>query len=115
MVLTGQKKLLKNSEIKIAHNVPRIRELKMNFIWDQIGNDDNFFAYMPTMDKNTLPPRNYFFKVLATVYPEVFTTILQNAQEKRKQKMASQNKVLKLDHSLFEDIDQTERTFYQSL
>ena len=115
MVLTGQKKLLKNSEIKIAHNVPRIRELKMNFIWDQIGNDDNFFVYMPTMDKSTLPPRNYFFKVLATVYPEVFTTILQNAQEKRKQKMASQNKVLKLDHSLFEDIDQTERTFYQSL
>ena len=32
MVLTGEKKLIKNSEVKISHNVPTIKELKMNFI-----------------------------------------------------------------------------------
>jgi hypothetical protein len=104
MVLNGQKKLIKNQFIKIGHNVPRIKELKMETVWGDFKNDMALMEYMPVMTKTTYPPRNYFFKVLATVYPEKFAELLQNAQKKRQRKLIQQNRVIRIDPSLFAEI-----------
>ena len=110
MVLNGQKKLIKNTYIAIGHKVPRIKELKMEKLWSQFKNDMDLMVYMPVMSKSTYPPRNYFFKILATVYPDKFSKILKDAQKQRQQKLCDQNKIIRINPDLFAEIKRS-RTF----
>ena len=105
MVLNGQKRLLKNDQVKIGHNVPRIKELKMQYIWEYIIREDvELIRYLPITSNTRYPPRNYFFRILATVYPNKFRQIMNDAQNARRQKLSNQNKMVKINSLLFKEI-----------
>ena len=69
-VLSGKKMLMKKAEVqKIA--VPHYDELSVKALWPQFANDAEFTMYFP--DKYPVgkgPPRQYFFDILNTLYPE---------------------------------------------
>jgi hypothetical protein len=104
MVLNGEKKLLKNNQVKIGHNVPRIRELRMENIWEQFKQDRALIQYLPVTCNTKHPPRNYFFRILATIYPNKFSQIMNKAQSERRQKMTRQNKLVKIDSELLKEM-----------
>ena len=69
-VLSGEKNLLKKNEVAIIA-VPHYDELSVKRLWPEFAGDDDFKQYFP--DKyppGKGPPREYFFNVLNTLYPE---------------------------------------------
>ena len=104
MVLSGQKKLLKNNQVTIGHDVPRIKELKMDIVWGQYKSDKLLFSYMPVTKETQYPPRNYFFRIFATLYPDKFREVLNKAQKERRLKMVNQNKVIRVTSNLLNEI-----------
>ena len=61
---------MKKSEYKpIA--VPHYDELSVKSIWPEFNKDPAFCAYFPAIFlKGKGPPREYFFNILNTLYPE---------------------------------------------
>ena len=69
-VLVGKKQLFKKVEVKDI-NVPHYDELAVKALYPQFKKDPIFMSYFP--DKypaGKSPPRDYFFNVLNTLYPD---------------------------------------------
>ena len=78
-VLVGKKQLFKKAEIKDI-NVPHYDELSVKALYPQFKKDPIFMSYFP--DKypaGKAPPRDYFFNVLNTLYPDYLEQILGHA------------------------------------
>ena len=80
-VLSGKKMLLKKTQVnKIA--VPHYDELSVKSLWPQFAKDAEFTLYFP--DKYPVgkgPPRQYFFDILNTLYPEYLEQVMKHANE----------------------------------
>ena len=69
-VLCGKKMLMRQDEIKTI-SVPFYDELSVKKLWPQFSKEPDFIKYFP--DKYPVgkgPPRQYFFDLLNTLYPE---------------------------------------------
>ena len=80
-VLSGKKQLMKKADVqRIA--VPHYDELSVKNLWPQFSKDKEFTQYFP--DKYPVgkgPPRQYFFDILNTLYPEYLEQVMKHANE----------------------------------
>jgi len=82
-VLAGQKQLMKKADVK-AVQVPQYDELSVRNLWPEMKKDAHFLSFFPTKyPKDKGPPRDYFFDVLNTLYPEYLQQLMANANEAR--------------------------------
>ena len=88
----GKKQLLKKSEVNQI-KVPHYDELSVRKLYPQFKADKQFTQYFPdTYPKFKGPPRQYFFDVLNTVYPEYLQQVMAHAARERMSAEADQNK-----------------------
>ena len=82
-VLAGQKQLMKKADVK-AVQVPQYDELSVRNLWPEMKKDAHFLSFFPTKyPKDKGPPRDYFFNLLNTLYPEYLQQLMANANEAR--------------------------------
>ena len=82
-VLAGKKALMKKSEVANIE-VPHYDELSVKRLWPEFKKDAEFMRFFPsTYPKGKGPPRDYFFNVLNTMYPEYLAQIMSHANQER--------------------------------
>ena len=82
-VLADQKQLIKKQDVSYIE-VPHYEELAVKNLYPQFAGDDLFTRYFP--DEYPVgkgPPREYFFNVLHTLYPEFLQRMLTHAHDQR--------------------------------
>ena len=83
LVLAGQKKLLKLSEVKWI-NPPKYDEISVANLYPKFKADENVNVYLPSkLPKGKLPDRSYFFNVLNTVYEDRVSAMIAHANKIR--------------------------------
>lgn len=91
-VLSGKKQLLKKSQYDPI-TVPHFDELSVRTLWPQLQKDKAFTQYFPTaFPKDKGPPREYFFNILNTLYPEYLQQIMAHASKQRMSAEGEDNK-----------------------
>jgi len=69
-VLANKKQLLRRADVKEV-SVPHYDELSVRTLWPELKKDPKFMLYFPSIfPKDKGPPREYFFNILNTLYPE---------------------------------------------
>ena len=82
-VLADQKQLIKKQDVSYIE-VPHYEELAVKNLYPQFAGDDLFTRYFPDeYPAGKGPPREYFFNVLHTLYPEFLQRMLTHAHEQR--------------------------------
>ena len=82
-VFAGRLQLLKKEAVKYT-SVPYYDELSVKSLWPEFKKDADFCAFFPAVfPKGKGPPREYFFDILNTLYPEYLAKIMQHANEQR--------------------------------
>ena len=82
-VLAGQKQLMKKAQVKQVQ-VPQYDELSVRRLWPEMKKDAEFLSFFPTKyPKDKGPPRDYFFNILNTLYPEYLSQLMAHANEAR--------------------------------
>ena len=82
-VLAGKKQLMKKTQVAYIQ-VPHYDELSVKNIWPMFQKDPTFASFFPsTWRKDKGPPRQYFFNVLNTLYPEYLQNVMAHANEQR--------------------------------
>ena len=90
-VLGGQKQLLKKAQVNQIE-VPHYDELSVRKLYLELVKDQQFQQYFPdTYPKDKGPPRQYFFDVLNTVYPDYLRQIMVHAARERMAADTGQN------------------------
>ena len=78
-VLAGNKALLKKADVRRVQ-VPHYDELSVRRVFPMFKADKVFQQYFPSSyPKDKGPPRQYFFDVLNTLYPDYLTEIMSHA------------------------------------
>ena len=62
-ILTGEKKLLKQSQIEVFINLPKARGFNIINIFREMEDDEEFNRYFPDLKKSSSIPREYFLTV----------------------------------------------------
>ncbi len=76
-----QKSLLKLSDVR-SIKVPKFDELSVKNLFDRFKEDETIMKYMPNKTADgKLPDRTYFFNLLNTVYPEIVSKMIINANK----------------------------------
>ena len=98
--LKGKKKLLRNKEINMIPKIPRIKEIEVRTIWEDIRNEESVAEYFP--DSMVLGKRlhfcSYLFtvgskKVIATKFPDAFKTMIKIIADNRESKLPEEEKL----------------------
>ena len=82
-VLADQKQLIKKADVNYVE-VPHYEELSVKNLYPQFAEDDLLRRYFPDeYPAGKGPPREYFFNILHTLYPEFLHRILDHAHKQR--------------------------------
>ena len=68
--------MVKSNQILHKEKLPRIEELRLKNIWPIYREDFEFNLYIPDIDSDKFPPRDFFYSILSAVYPEQFDSFL---------------------------------------
>lgn len=63
-VLSGEKKLLKNSDVGRSIEIPKMRGLKVNELYHSMKQTNGLHYFFPDMGPTDTIPRTYFFDVI---------------------------------------------------
>ena len=73
--------------------VPQFDELSVRTLWPQLLKDPVFTQYFPSSyPKDKGPPREYFFNILNTIYPDYLAQIMAHASKQRMSAEDADNK-----------------------
>ena len=82
-VLAGKKLLMKKAQVQHI-TVPHYDELSVKALWPDVKRDPEFTCYFPdSYPAGKGPPRQYFFDILNTLYPEYLQSMLAHANQQR--------------------------------
>ena len=82
-MLADQKQLIRKEDVSYIE-VPHYDELSVKQLWPQFNGDDLLVRYFPDeYPKDKGPPREYFFNILNTLYPDFLAQILDHANKQR--------------------------------
>ena len=69
-VFANRKQLMKKDQVKEI-SVPHYDEISVKHLWPDLKNDKAFTQYFADQyPKDKGPPREYFFNILNTLYPD---------------------------------------------
>ena len=82
-VFAEKKQLLKKAQV-VRIEVPHYDELSVKRLWPEFKKDPEFLQYFPSKyPKDKGPPRDYFFNILNTLYPDYLQQVMAHANEQR--------------------------------
>ena len=82
-VLAGKKQLFKKQAVTTIE-VPHYDELSVKKIFPELKGDKAFMSYFPDkFPKGKGPPRDYFFNILNTLYPDYLGKLMEHAAKQR--------------------------------
>ena len=82
-VFAEKKQLFKKADMKYI-TVPAYDELSVRRLWPQLKKDPEFAKYFPSkFPKDKGPPREYFFDIMNTLFPEYLEKLMAHANEQR--------------------------------
>ena len=87
--------------------VPHYDELSVRRLWPEMRKDADFLAYFPTKyPKDKGPPRDYFFNLLNTLYPEYLQQLMTHANKERMEAggVGQQNESIKISQFWEEEL-----------
>ena len=67
--------------------------------------DEGLTVYLPECDEERLPPRNYFFQVLATIRPDWFKDLLKTVESERKSKQMEEEELIKVQPEIWKELE----------
>ena len=74
---------MKKSEVRFI-KVPQYDELSVKNLWPEFKKDAQFMSFFPaTFPKGKGPPREYFFDIINTLYPEYLNQVMDHANKQR--------------------------------
>ena len=82
-VLIGKKQLMKKADVRFIE-VPHYEEISVKALYPELKKDGDFLSYFP--DKYPMgksPPREYFFNILNTLYPDYLNEVMLHASKQR--------------------------------
>ena len=93
-ILCGKKQLFKKDQVK-GIKVPKYDELSVKELYPQFKGDPIFNSYFPdNYAKDKGPPREYFFNILHTLYPDYLAQVMSHSN---KQRMTSEGEAMKAE------------------
>lgn len=90
-VLSGTKELLKIDEIDCIYKPPRLQEIPVARLFNQIRNNPQLMRFFP--ETNRPMDKAYFFTVIASQSPGFYETILHQIKERRRAIEPEQEKI----------------------
>lgn len=103
-VLSGEKKLMKVTRITLTLKIPKIEQLSVKKIWSKVKDNRILCSYMPILTEQRQPPRLYLFQIIKAVDPGLFTRIIEDATELRRNNQKIGNKIVEVDSCLLKEI-----------
>ena len=87
-------------------NVPNFDEFAVKKIFPKVVNNQTIMAYIPDLGEGRLVDREYFYDVLATLYPSYVADIIHGAYEKRSGEVDQQeDEVIEITPFLLQSIE----------
>ena len=80
-VFVGKKQLMKKADVRTIE-VPHYEEISVKALYPDLKKDATMMSYLP--DKypaGKSPPREYFFNILNTLYPEYLHEVMLHANK----------------------------------
>ena len=107
----GEKKLMKLSECKVSKAPPKIEKLCLKDLWGNYSNDIKLKPYWPIYSTKQMPDRDYFFKILGSIYPKKLENHLKAADQEKLEKLQEQNNIVRVKSSIFSKFMKTSKKF----
>lgn len=104
-IIKGEKKLIKSKDLRFAGVLPKLNQLQLKKIWPIAIVDKEFVSYLPDVDEDRLPPRNFFFQVLATIRADTFTKLINEVDTQRKKKKMENNDLIKVNSDIWKELE----------
>lgn len=102
-ILRKEKRLVRVREVKIGVELPRIRQFSVTRLWPQLQNDGRILDYFPDYKPGKFPRRDFFFKIIATVFPEEFERLVTSARDERQQQEINQT-LIQVDDEIIAEL-----------
>lgn len=90
-ILNGTKVLLPLSRVPCLYLPPKVSELTVKNLYEQVKDDDRISRFFPTT--NRPQDKRYFFAILAAILPDFFETALTHIKENRKTMIPETQKI----------------------
>ena len=107
----GDKKLLKSTDCTLTEAPPKIEKLCLKDLWSKYANDKILKSYWPIYSEKQMPNREYFFKVLGTIYPDKLNGHLEEADQEKLQKLKENNNTVRVKSSIFSKFKKASKKF----
>ena len=86
------KRLLKMDELASTSAPPKLREHRIQQVWDEVRANDRLLAYLLDFRPGSLHPRQYFFTILSTLFPVEYRTYLERVVRESRDQHAEQRR-----------------------
>lgn len=90
-ILDGSKELLDLSQVNSLYVPPKVGELTVKHLWEQVKTDERFTKYFP--DTTRPIDREYFFAILSSVLPDFYETALKAIKDDRRAGIMDEEKI----------------------
>jgi hypothetical protein len=90
-VLNGTKELLPLSKVPSLYMPPKVSELTVKTLYDQVKEDIRITRFFP--ETNRPQDKLYFFAVLSAILPDFYETILAKLKDQRKEDTPREEKI----------------------
>jgi hypothetical protein len=81
-ILAGEKQLIDAALVKDLSIPPRLKDLNMKVLLNELRHDKTFMSYFPDLCMKKLPPRTYFWQVFSVVRAAEFKALIDAKVEK---------------------------------
>ena len=85
--------------------LPKLSQLQLKKIWPIAIVDKEFVSYLPDVDEDRLPPRNFFFQVLATIRSDTFNKLINEVDAQRRKKRMENNELVKVNADIWKELE----------
>jgi hypothetical protein len=103
-VIKGEKVLVKSNEITLTTQLPRFEQLSMKRVWPMFSEHEEVRKYMPILSDTNLPPRQFFFQILHSKFPDHYDQLIEHVKNERTKKSKKKNRVISANPELLEEI-----------
>lgn len=96
-VACQKKLLLPLDQCRILEAPPKIKELTLKRVWRYFKDDLEFQRYMPFLTDDTLPPRTFFYIILASTRPRDYADLLSSVDKERLEIQRRRDQTVEID------------------
>lgn len=84
---------------------PKIKDLTIKKVWKSLLTDQELLCYFPDPCIEKEPPRNFFFSILSAIRPEVFQSLLKQAESKHLENEESNQNIFMVSQRIMGELN----------